>query len=213
LENAVDGQKWLDGVIEKIRSGSPGELTWPLPLNERMGAQLSLFRSFSDQTMDPAGFGFHFFRRQGDDFDAVVSNINSQLFSSLSRDLRRYILRIAASAEPQDHIPASDRIVRIDHNSQSYNAAIEAVDRLEELIRQANDYEDLEDKEQRLAEISAGRRLLQAVRVRVAAAAQALAAPIRSLLARFGTGLINQAAHDAWDKLTTLLGSGWHWPF
>ena len=43
--------------------------------------------------------------------------------------------------------------------------------------------------------------------------AHVLAAPIRALTTRFATGLINQAAHDLWDKLTTLLGSGWHWPF
>jgi hypothetical protein len=106
-----------------------------------------------------------------------------------------------------------DRTVTLQHNAQGYQEAVEALDRLEELVRQANDYDDPDDKDQKLAELSAGRTLLKAIRVRVRAVGQVLAAPIRSLITRFGTGLINQAAHDLWDKLTTLLGSGWHWPF
>jgi hypothetical protein len=87
------------------------------------------------------------------------------------------------------------------------------VDRLEVLVRNTNDYDDPDDKAQKLAELDAGRRLLKAIRVRVRAAAQVLAAPVRSLITKFGTGLINQAAHEVWDKLTTLLGPWWHWPF
>ena len=101
----------------------------------------------------------------------------------------------------------------MDHNRQSYREAVEAVDRLEELISKTNDYDDPDDKEQKITELAAGRTLLKAIRVRVRAVGQVLAAPIKSLTTRFGTGLINQAAHDLWDKLTTLLGSGWHWPF
>lgn len=214
LENSVDAQKWFDDTMAATRTNRQGELNWPLKLSERLGIQLSLFRSFAERKIDAAQFGFPFFRRQGDDFHAVVRNINDQVFLPLARDLRRYSLRVAMpAADQQGEIPASDRIVRLDHNSPSYQEAIEAVDRLEELVRQTNDYDDTEDKGQRVAELSAGRRLLQAVQVRVVAVAQVLAAPIRALTTRFATGLINQAAHDLWDKLTTLLGSGWHWPF
>lgn len=129
----------------------------------------------------------------------------------MSRDLRRQFLKIAN--DRQEEIPASDRTVTLQHNAQSYQEAVEALDRLEELVQHTNDYDDYDDKEQKLAELAAGRTLLKAIRVRVRAVGQVLGAAIRSLATRFGTGLINQAAHDVWDKLTTLLGSGWHWPF
>lgn len=214
LENAVDAPKWYDDLMINERMTRRGELKWPLDLPERLGIQLSLFRSFAQQKINAAQFGKPFFYQRGDDFHAVVRNISDQVFSPLARDLRRHILRGATPAvDAQAEVPASDRTVRLDHNSQSYQDAIEAVDRLEELVRQANDYDDPEDKDEKLAELSAGRRLLQAVRVRVAAVAHVLASPVRALTTRFATGLINQAAHDLWDKLTTLLGSGWHWPF
>ena len=214
LENAVDAQKWYNDVMTNERETRRGKLQWALELRERLGIQLSFFRSIAERKIDAAQFGFHFFRQQGDNFDAVVVNINNQVFSPLVRDLRRHIVRVATPvADAQAEVPASDRTVRLDHNSRSYQDAIEAVDRLEELVRRANDYDDAEDKDEKLAELSAGRRLLQSVRVRVAAVAHVLAAPIRALTTRFATGLVNQAAHDLWDKLTTLLGSGWHWPF
>src|SRR5207253_551099 len=145
----------------------------PLELHERLGIQLSFFRSIAERKIDSAEFGFHFFRRQGDDFDAVVMNINNQVFFSLARDLRRHIVRVATPvADPQAEVPASDRIVRLDHNSRSYQDTIDAVDRLEELVRKANDYDDIEDKNQKLAELSVGRRILQSIRVRVAAVTQ-----------------------------------------
>jgi hypothetical protein len=188
-------------------------LRWPFALTERLGTQLSLFQMFAEsevQAVNP--FGLFFYRRRDEDFHTVTSNINEQLFQPLARDSRRRIAH-AAEARESVEVPASDRIVPLDHNSVSYEEAVRAVDWLEELVRQANDYDDVEEKDQGIAELSAGRRLLQAVRVRIAAVAQVLAAPVRALTVRFGTGLINQAAHDLWDKLTGLLGSGWHWPF
>jgi hypothetical protein len=79
-------------------------------------------------------------------------NINNQVFSPLVRDLRRHIVRVATPvADAQAEVPASDRTVRLDHNSRSYQDAIDAVDRLEELVRNANNYDDIEDKDEKLA--------------------------------------------------------------
>jgi hypothetical protein len=219
LEVSVDIEKWYNEnvTLAQVQMGVGEPIKWPLPLAERLATQLSLFRAFSEGKVEAVNpFGFFFYRRRDEDFHGVTANINEQLFQPLARDLRRQIARAAEgqeSAHEPIEVPASDRIVPLDHNSVSYEEAIRAVDRLEELVRQTNDYDDVEEKDQVIAELSAGRRLLQAARVRVAAVAQVLAAPIRALMVRFGTGLINQAAHDVWDKLTGLLGSGWHWPF
>jgi Asp-tRNA(Asn)/Glu-tRNA(Gln) amidotransferase C subunit len=65
-----------------------------------------------------------------------------------------------------DIIPASDRIVRLNHNSKSYQETMTSLNRLIEAVETTNEYDDAEDKDERLAELSAGRRLLEAVRVR-----------------------------------------------
>jgi hypothetical protein len=73
--------------------------------------------------------------------------------------------RQAASAE--DEVPASDRFVRIDHNSAGYKDADDALGQTLEAVRGSNEYRssDPEDHEQRVAELEAGKRLLQAPRV------------------------------------------------
>lgn len=65
--------------------------------------------------------------------------------------------------------PASDRVVRIDHNSRDYTQAIREIDELEHQLRGWNEYPDSEDKEQQLAELEASKSLLRSVRVRVEA--------------------------------------------
>jgi len=56
--------------------------------------------------------------------------------------------------------------VSFDHNSPDYLETVRALENLEQAVQQSNDYPDQEDKEQRLAELSAGRRTMQAVRAR-----------------------------------------------
>ena len=171
LEASVDIEKWYNKNVTlcQVQMGAGEPIKWPLRLMEKLGTQLSLFRMFVEgkaQAVNP--FGFFFYRHRDEDFHAVISNINGQLFQPLARDLRRQIAR-AAEGHASAEVPASDRVVPLDHNSVSYEEAIRAVDHLEELIRQTNDYDDVEEKDQVIAELSAGRRLLQAVRVRVGA--------------------------------------------
>ena len=68
-----------------------------------------------------------------------------------------------------DVVPASDRVVLIDHNSAGYRETEEALDNLEHGLQSTNDFLGVpQEKEQFVAEVSAARRLLQAVRVRIA---------------------------------------------
>jgi len=94
--------------------------------------------------------------------DGIISNINGEVFSPLSRDLRRHFVKVAN--DRQEEIPASDRTVTLQNNAQSCQEAVEVLDRLEELVRQTNDYDDHADKEQKLAELAAGRILLKQFR-------------------------------------------------
>ena len=64
--------------------------------------------------------------------------------------------------------PASDRVVRIDHNSALYREAHGALMEVEEALRGDNEFPDPELRNQILAEISAGRQLFEAPVVKVA---------------------------------------------
>src|ERR1700730_4080146 len=52
LENAVDAQKWYNDVMTNERETRRGKLQWPLELRERLGIQLSLFRSIAERKID-----------------------------------------------------------------------------------------------------------------------------------------------------------------
>ena len=65
-------------------------------------------------------------------------------------------------------IPASNRVVPINHNSPEYGDAVKALDDLEHTLKTANDFPgELEEKEQRIAEVRATKDLLEATRVRI----------------------------------------------
>ncbi|MEH2481887.1 histidinol-phosphate/aromatic aminotransferase/cobyric acid decarboxylase-like protein [Nitrobacteraceae bacterium AZCC 2146] len=103
-------------------------------------------------------------------------------------------------------ICSSDRVVRLDHNSPKYAEAKQALETLEKLLQETNDYPDPEDKEQKIAEISAARRLLQAVRVRVKAIVAVVGAALLYLASAFMTSGIGTAAKIAWEHILALLG-------
>jgi hypothetical protein len=55
-------------------------------------------------------------------------------------------------------VPASDRVVGLDHNSPDYSAAMEAMEAAIKAVRESNTYREIdpEDQELRLAELEAG---------------------------------------------------------
>lgn len=103
-------------------------------------------------------------------------------------------------------LPASDRTVSIDHNSASFKKTITSLESLEETVRGSNDYGDEEDKGQRLAEISAGRQLLQSPRVSPGAVKAVLSGTLIYLAEKFANAPIGEAAQVAWNLVKTLLG-------
>jgi len=72
-------------------------------------------------------------------------------------------------------LPASDRTVTLGHNSPEQQQVLEKIDNLVAAVQQASDFPgDSDDKELVVAELFAGRRLLQAANVRVAAVRETL---------------------------------------
>jgi hypothetical protein len=209
----VDATPDVSRIVEHLQSGldfptwlqqcEPGRtLVWPEQREKRLGMQLLLFRAASQGKVKIEILGFHFLHL-GRDVNANASAFIEQIFVPMARDLRRYLEQQIGSVAIA---PASDRVVRLDHNSAAYRDAMQALETLERVLKEANDFPDLEEKEQQVAEVSAARRLLQSARVRIAAVAS-LAGPTLTYLAKqfVNTG-IGRAAGAAIDKLIALLG-------
>jgi hypothetical protein len=168
LEAGLDFDKFKEEREATIQSmAGSGQLRWPKGREQRLGMQLQLFRRIAEDKLDAFDFSRNYMGR-GVDVDEQIRLFEDQVFRPMARDLRRFLEeRLAETSEAE--VPASDRVVRLDHNSPKYIGAKEALETLERLLQETNDYPDPEDKEQKIAEISAARRLLQAVRVRVKA--------------------------------------------
>jgi hypothetical protein len=206
LQHGLD----IDGWAQQATVNNNRSLNFGSDREKALGMKLLLFRAFADKKQDIAGFGFQFLhvgRNVNDNARAFVE----QVFNPMARELRRLLegelLRPEGEkAPPLVPVPASDRSVTIDHNSRAYADAEEAMEKLEIAIREANDFSDPLEKEQREAEVSAARRLLRATLVRL----EPLAALLRPILVEYGTkvktGLIAHAAAATVGALIALLG-------
>jgi hypothetical protein len=208
LESSVNFKTWYEKCLQ-TRSSMAGsaQLDWPEKTTQQLGLKLRLFRLLGNKNIQPHEFCSNFLYVEGD-LNAMVANIIRQLFAPLGRELRRYIIRETERQQTFSlPIPATDRVVHLNHNSAAYEETIGAIEETEKAISIANDYDDLQDKEQRLAELSAARRLLASTRVRVGAVT-AIAGPVLGWLAEnFAGGIIGQLASTAWKLITNLLTS------
>jgi hypothetical protein len=210
----VDATPDVSRIVEHLQSGldlptwlqqcEPGRtLVWPEQREKRLGMLLLLFRAASQGKVKIEILGFHFLHL-GRDVNANASAFIEQIFVPMARDLRRYLEQQIGSVAIA---PASDRIVPLDHNSTAYQDAMHALGTLERVLIEANDYTDLEEKDQRVAEVSATRRLLQSARVRTAAISAVIGPPLLYLTMKFVDTGIGKAAGTAIEKLIALLGS------
>jgi hypothetical protein len=169
LERRTDFQAWYSQ--SETTAGSmvgSGELVWPANDEDRIGLQIALFRHFATGSEVVTDFAVNFLYSDNN-FNIMVADVVDQLFDPLSRELHRYLTRaLTAPTEAWSvSIPASDRAVTIHHNNPDYAAVTRDLAALEEAVRGSNDYPDTEDQAQRVAEVSAMRRLLTASRVRI----------------------------------------------
>jgi hypothetical protein len=104
-------------------------------------------------------------------------------------------------------IPASDRTVSLGHNSPEQAQALEKIDELVVAVNQANDLPITpEEKEQLVAELSAGRRLLEASTLRLAALRATVQPALHWILEKAAGTIVGKIASGVWDFFT-----GLHW--
>ncbi|MCK5428163.1 MAG: hypothetical protein KAI94_01760 [Anaerolineales bacterium] len=137
--------------------------------------------------------------------DGWASKAIKQLVNLLGWDEIEAFENIGLPPTESRDIPAANRTVTIDHNSTAYIEAAEAVDAVIEAVRGDNEYgdRDPEDKEQRLAELTAGKKLIEAARASISAVDAVL---IKTLAYLSGIGIAVTQIADAIIKVQILLG-------
>jgi hypothetical protein len=102
--------------------------------------------------------------------------------------------------------PASDRTVTIDHNQPEFIEFAARLAKVEEALWAANDYPDLDEKNQLLMEIAAGKDLLRGPKVRVDVLVNLLGGSLRHLAISFERAALGALAAAALVALKVLLG-------
>jgi cell division protein ZapA (FtsZ GTPase activity inhibitor) len=95
--------------------------------------------------------------------------------------------RIAELEADLTLVPASDRVVGLNHNAPDYVATVTALEHLIEVVRESNSYResDPDDQDRRLAELEAGQRLIQSRWISVATLRAALWGTLGYLATKF----------------------------
>jgi hypothetical protein len=223
--SAIEEKLDLDAWLKKYTIGHPGigggQIKWPTERTARLGAQLGLFRAFARSDVEAYTFAMNFIRTQDTNINNMTTVVVRQVFLPMVNDLKRYIDRQWSTVEAKpaltefavsvaQSIPASDRNVRIDHNSAAYLEVIAAIDRVALAIREANYYPDDDDKEQKQSEISAGQALLKSHWIDVRKLTVVIASVLRHFIEKFQDTALGNAAMTAWDALSALFGALWH---
>jgi len=147
-----------------------GTLQWAADRKVRLGEQLELFRHFAETEDAYMNFASDFMYA-GSRFDDMIREINDQLFEPFARDLRKDLFKHSPLETKSADVPASDRIVAVDHNSADYKTVETNLEALERAGQTSNALgaESPEERDRVVAEISATRRLLKAARARMEA--------------------------------------------
>ncbi len=105
-------------------------------------------------------------------------------------------------------IPAADRLVELDHNSEAYADTLAAIEKVRDEVKASNEYaaDDPEDRDQQISELNAGLEILKAVRVRLSVATNLILPPLMHLAQKFSDNLIGELAKQAAHFLRTLIG-------
>lgn len=155
-----------------------GTITLPHTREDRLAFHLVLFRHLAQSEREIVNFSIGYFASGSSNFNVVTSNMLNQLFQPFATELRRFIRWAYDQPEPDQardggqpssldaEIPASDRVVTINHNAPEYEEVRTGLEGIEEQLRGSNKIGP-DIKEQALAEMSASKALISARLVRL----------------------------------------------
>ncbi len=207
LERRV-GKKVIPDLvfIENGSNANSGKINLPTNKQDRLAAYFYLFRQFASYPDRLVKFGFtNFYAGRGTD---VLNGIVSGLFEPFSSELRRYIQKNFDEPVPEDEqldpaagaIPASDRIVHINHNEPEFIEISDILNGIQEDIRGLNDI-DPEFRDRALSELSASREILKGQSARI----EVLQALLLGCLKWIGAKVADHALGIAISGLITLV--------
>jgi hypothetical protein len=210
LEKVNDFDAWYKALEDRQRGHGLGStsLNFPSDQEAALGIQISLFRRMAERQIRAEIFAHIYVAPHEQNIDRGLSEFARQVFTPAATALRRHLRGVADSVPPDIGllVPASDRTVLLDHNSADYIDTVQALDKVEQVVQQSNDYQDGDDKEQRIAELGAGRRLLQAIRVRADVVVALLYRGLLYLAKKFADVAIGAVAVAALAALGRLTG-------
>jgi len=134
-------------------------------------------------------------------------------FNVVSRSFREIFKRCldlpdvdpTVDRDKQSEIPASDRIVTINHNAEEYHIVIKKLGELEVNIKQSNSI-DNEEKDRLLAKLNAGGSILKRTSARLWIIAGSLGAVLSYIMILFRDAAAGQIANDILTLLRQFIG-------
>jgi hypothetical protein len=207
LEGGKNFSAWFATQGRRPHPGSP-KFEWPANNEDRLGMQLLLFRSMARGDISAAVLGKMYLPGSGQNVNESSRVFINQYFRPMTKELIRHLRRVGEQ-QLKAEVPASDRVVSLNHNSEQYAETVDAAEQLETAIQQANDFPDIEEKEQRVAEVSAVRRLLQAARVRIEPVISLLKPLADQVKTKLSDTLIGMAVTKFLMLLGALIGYIW----
>jgi hypothetical protein len=153
-----------------------GKITVPPDPASRLSMYLNVFRGIESGKIRLLDFVHDYFYA-GKSIDDCVLRMSDQFFKPFARELRRFIQKNFDEPIPDESsktdkyqeielIPASDRIVPINHNAPEYRSLISGLEGLEEQLRGSNEVDE-GLRSRAIAEVQASQKLLQAESVRL----------------------------------------------
>lgn len=169
--------------------------------------QLLLFRAVAGEGLNIGALGKKYVPGSGRNINDNTKAFIDQIFRPMTKELVRYLRRVG-QAEAETFVPAADRVVDLTHNSAQLSDLADALEKLAEALRHANDYEDKEDRQQRIAEVEATKRLMRAPRVQERALAF-IKVCLTYLAKKFADVGIGKIATVVIAKLAEIIGHLW----
>ena len=203
-------QSWDIVQSEVIKTGrhtvGSGRLDWPDDKEHRLGGQLLLLRKLASEELKAGNFSLHYFYSGVNNIDSHVNEMASLLFEPHAEELRRRLEDVVEDSTADEvYVPASDRVVRLDHNSDAFQHSIVALEKTLARLRENNEM-DPDDKTRIDVELDSGLQMIKAPKTRIQAAEVVLLGALKWLVDRFASSMVGIAAAKAFTAVRIALG-------
>lgn len=165
-------------------------IDWPRDRDLRLGAQLQFVETLLKPNSDPTDFALNFFY-SGTKYNDCVKKMSDQFFTPFQKELRRELKKTFSTFI--GNIPASDRIVSVDHNAPEYKKITEGVSTLEQQIDISNYIQDV-DKDRLQSELKASKEVLSSKTIRLSVIKTLLIGSLSYIIVKFGDAALGQLA-------------------